>query len=114
MPRMIRVSPPEDAREFPGPQASSSVTRAPRSRRCSAVQPPKAPAPMTAMWGFDFMMSLHNSFNDNSFNGLLSFRAQRESWFMLARAETWIPRSARNDRALRDDRLGPIQNLNFC
>jgi hypothetical protein len=25
--RMMRVSPPEDAREFPGPQASSSVTR---------------------------------------------------------------------------------------
>ena len=22
--------------------------------RCSAVQPPKAPAPMTAMWGFGF------------------------------------------------------------
>ena len=49
VPRMTRVSPPEDAREFPGPQASSSVTRAPRSRRCRAVQPPKAPAPITAM-----------------------------------------------------------------
>src|SRR5262245_23757838 len=50
---MIRVSPPELARELPGPQASSMVTRAPRRRRWSAVQPPKAPAPTTATWGWD-------------------------------------------------------------
>src|SRR4051794_18907284 len=48
---MTRVSPPEEDREFPGPQASIRVTRAPCSRRCRAVHPPKAPAPMTAMWG---------------------------------------------------------------
>src|SRR6185295_12596150 len=50
---MTRVSPPELAREFPGPQASSRVTRAPFRRRWRAVQPPKAPAPMTATWGRD-------------------------------------------------------------
>src|SRR6266702_1737821 len=44
---MTRVSPPELARELPGPQASSSVTRAPRRRRYSPVQPPNAPAPTT-------------------------------------------------------------------
>src|SRR5205814_657298 len=36
------------AREWPGPQASTRVTRAPRRRRWSAVQPPNAPAPTTA------------------------------------------------------------------
>src|SRR4029077_16001456 len=51
---MTRVSPPEEARELPGPQASSNVTRAPRSRRCKAVQPPKAPAPITAMCALEF------------------------------------------------------------
>src|SRR4029434_11351777 len=45
--RMTRVSPPELARGVPGPQASSSVTFAPRRRRNSAVQPPNAPAPTT-------------------------------------------------------------------
>src|SRR6266545_6317747 len=46
---MTRVSPPELARELPGPQASRSVTRAPLAwrRRNSAVQPPNAPAPTT-------------------------------------------------------------------
>src|ERR1700716_4099248 len=48
---MTRVSPPELARELPGPQASTSVTRAPWRRRNSAVQPPNAPAPTTAMCG---------------------------------------------------------------
>src|SRR5258705_1596616 len=48
---MTRVSPPELARELPGPQASTSVTRAPWRRRNSAVQPPNAPAPITAMCG---------------------------------------------------------------
>src|SRR5438034_3593558 len=48
---MTRVSPPELARELPGPQASSRVTRAPWRRKNSAVQPPKAPAPTTAMCG---------------------------------------------------------------
>src|SRR6184192_4834812 len=47
VPRMMRVSPPELEREFPGPHASSSVTFAPFSRSCSAVQPPNAPAPTT-------------------------------------------------------------------
>src|SRR5512144_876214 len=44
---MMRVSPPELAREFPGPHESTSVTRAPRRCRYSAVQPPNAPAPTT-------------------------------------------------------------------
>src|SRR3954467_14320507 len=48
---MIRVSPPELEREWPGPQASSRVTRAPRRRSSRAVQPPNAPAPMTTMGG---------------------------------------------------------------
>src|SRR5712664_4244366 len=48
---MTRVSPPELARELPGPQASTSVTRAPWRRRNSAVQPPNAPAPTTTMRG---------------------------------------------------------------
>src|SRR3954462_4611364 len=51
--RMTRVSPPELERELPGPQASTSVTFAPACRRCSAVQPPKAPAPMTVMRGLE-------------------------------------------------------------
>src|ERR1700730_4807276 len=51
MARITRVSPPELERELPGPQASSRVTRAPRASRASAVQPPKAPAPTTAMCG---------------------------------------------------------------
>src|SRR5213595_834303 len=58
VPRMMRVSPPELEREFPGPQASSSVTFAPFSRSCSAVQPPKAPAPTTIT---DFRGELANA-----------------------------------------------------
>src|SRR5260370_42465468 len=50
--RMTRVSPPELAREFPGPHASSKVTLAPFRRKYKAVQPPNAPAPATATWGF--------------------------------------------------------------
>src|SRR6266850_3352730 len=49
---MTRVSPPDEAREFPGPQASRSTTRAPRRTRWRAVQPPNAPAPTTATRGF--------------------------------------------------------------
>src|SRR5438477_12883931 len=49
---MMRVSPPELAREFPGPQQSMSMTRAPRRSRNNAVQPPKAPAPTTVTEGF--------------------------------------------------------------
>src|SRR6185503_11284097 len=48
---MTRVSPPELARAFPGPHASTSVTRAPRRRSSSAVQPPNAPAPTTTTRG---------------------------------------------------------------
>src|SRR5260370_40859647 len=48
---MTLVSPPELAREFPGPHASRSVTRAPWRRRNNAVQPPNAPAPTTTMSG---------------------------------------------------------------
>src|SRR5438105_5316155 len=57
MARMTRVSPPELAREFPGPQASINVTRAPRRTSQSAVHPPKAPAPMTAMRGPDLVLA---------------------------------------------------------
>src|SRR5882672_3557484 len=49
---MTRVSPPDDARELPGPQASIRVTRAPRRNRYRAVHPPNAPAPITATWIF--------------------------------------------------------------
>src|SRR5678815_4374403 len=45
---MTRVSPPELARAFPGPHASTSVTRDPRRCSSRAVQPPNAPAPTTA------------------------------------------------------------------
>src|SRR3990170_219898 len=48
---MTRVSPPELASPFPGPHASSRVTRAPRRNRCNAVQPPNAPAPTTMTCG---------------------------------------------------------------
>src|SRR6202521_217756 len=51
MPRITRVSSPELERELPGPQASTSVTRAPRRHSQSANQPPKAPAPTTATCG---------------------------------------------------------------
>src|SRR2546430_13405976 len=44
---MTRVSPPELARELPGPHASTRVTRARRRSTWSAVQPPNAPAPTT-------------------------------------------------------------------
>src|SRR2546428_10659618 len=54
----MRFSPPELAREWPGPQASKSVPRPPRRASSSAVQPPKAPAPITPILIFepgDFM-----------------------------------------------------------
>src|SRR5712691_4321797 len=49
---MTRVSPPELARELPGPQASTRVTRAPRRSSMRAVHPPNAPAPTTTTDGF--------------------------------------------------------------
>src|SRR5207302_9067174 len=53
MARMTRVSPPELERGLPGPHASMRSTCAPRLARCSAVQPPKAPLPITTTRGFD-------------------------------------------------------------
>src|SRR5688572_12168845 len=50
-PRMTRVSPPELARELPGPQASTSVTRAPPLRSDSAENAPNTPAPTTTTRG---------------------------------------------------------------
>src|SRR3982750_214607 len=47
---MTRVSPPDDAREFPAPQASMRVTRWPARRSDKAVHPPNAPAPTTTTW----------------------------------------------------------------
>jgi len=47
---MMRVSPPDEDREFPGPQASTRVTRTPRRCRYNAVHPPNAPAPITTTW----------------------------------------------------------------
>src|SRR5512132_96203 len=44
---MTRVSPPELARELPGPHASTRTTRAPRRASESAEKAPKAPAPTT-------------------------------------------------------------------
>src|SRR5256885_10266909 len=55
---MTRVSPPELAREFPGPHASSNVTFAPFFRSSRAVQPPNAPAPTTTI---DFREELANA-----------------------------------------------------
>src|SRR5215469_9495649 len=49
---MMRVSPPELARELPGPQASTSDRCAPIRKRWRAVQPPKAPAATTTAFGF--------------------------------------------------------------
>src|SRR6266566_470841 len=57
MARMTRVSPPELERVLPAPQASTSVTCAPRCSRCSAVQPPKAPAPTTTTRGLEVLKS---------------------------------------------------------
>src|ERR1700733_8108014 len=65
---MMRVSPPEEDRELPGPQASIRVTFAPRRRRYKAVHPPNAPAPITAtgefvcMWDVTRIMSCGGSF----------------------------------------------------
>src|SRR4029453_16382101 len=47
IPRIRRVSSPELARELAGPQASTSVTPAPRLTSESAAHPPNAPAPTT-------------------------------------------------------------------
>src|SRR6185503_14505628 len=47
--RTPRVSSPDVERELPGPYMSMSVTLAPMRCRCSAVQPPNAPAPITAI-----------------------------------------------------------------
>src|SRR5688572_717782 len=47
MVRVMRDSPPDDARAFAGPAASTSSTRWPAWRRCQAVQAPKTPAPTT-------------------------------------------------------------------
>src|SRR5688572_16740362 len=47
MVRVMRDSPPDDARAFAGPDASTSSTRWPACRRCHAVQAPKTPAPTT-------------------------------------------------------------------
>src|SRR6267143_4962713 len=45
---MMRDSPPELARAFAGPYASTSKTFLPRLARCHAVHAPKTPAPITA------------------------------------------------------------------
>ncbi len=45
---MIRDSPAELARAFPGPYASASNTRRPRRPKCQAVHAPNTPAPITA------------------------------------------------------------------
>jgi len=46
--RMMRDSPPELARLFAAPCASSSRTDLPARRRLKAIQAPKTPAPTTA------------------------------------------------------------------
>ena len=43
----MRLSPPEEARALAGPIWSTSSTRLPARRRCSAVQAPNTPAPTT-------------------------------------------------------------------
>src|SRR5271168_3842557 len=47
--RMMRDSPPEEARECPAPYASSSKRRWPRAARCHAVHEPNTPAPTTTV-----------------------------------------------------------------
>src|SRR5687767_12203794 len=47
MVRVMRDSPPDEARALAGPDASSRSTRCPWRRRCQAVQAPKTPAPTT-------------------------------------------------------------------
>ena len=42
---MIRVSPPDVAREWPAPKASTRVVCQPRRRAWSAVQAPITPGP---------------------------------------------------------------------
>src|SRR5258708_40103469 len=44
---MVRASPPELAREYPGRQTSSKVTCMPLCASWSADHPPNAPAPTT-------------------------------------------------------------------
>src|SRR5262245_34297881 len=47
MVRVMRDSPPDDARAWAGPDASSRSTFWPALRRCHAVQAPRRPAPIT-------------------------------------------------------------------
>src|SRR5262249_2988854 len=47
--RVMRDSPPDDARACAGPQASSSSTRSPLRKRFHAVHAPNTPAPTTML-----------------------------------------------------------------
>ena len=60
---MMRVSPPEEERELPGPHASMSVTRALRRNKNRAIHPPNDPAPITATWTFDCILIVVNKNN---------------------------------------------------
>src|SRR3954447_13402163 len=84
---MTRVSPPDDDREFPGPQASIRVTRAPCSSRCRAVHPPKAPAPTTAMCGLDLKVSSSRLTEEHS----RMSKASRSQGFKVSRFQRLIP-----------------------
>src|SRR5436190_6493694 len=52
---MIRVSPPELARELAGPCCSTSVTLHPLWRNACAIHAPKTPAPTTVAEGDDML-----------------------------------------------------------
>src|SRR5438105_12451954 len=59
MARMTRVSPPELARELPGPHVSIKMTRAFCRNKCSAVHPPNAPAPTTTIFSINLFYLPH-------------------------------------------------------
>src|ERR1700730_2712854 len=73
---MIRVSPPEEDRELPGPQASIRVTRDRCRNRYKAVHPPKAPAPTTATCGFECMLVVTKCF----LFGYVSIASRAQVW----------------------------------
>src|SRR5262249_9535858 len=60
--RMMRDSSPELDRECPGPYASNSATRFPRSANASAVHAPTTPAPTTTTSYFFAPLIAHVSY----------------------------------------------------
>src|SRR2546429_8738879 len=69
---MMRVSPPELARECAGPWASISATRWPRLARCHAVHAPKTPAPITATSNVFWLLTARASYRNLYPKGILT------------------------------------------